>query len=122
MAYFDKQLSLQEMSNFIYEGVEKIVREDRPNMFIKELGLYLDYLSDKVNEHKKDWGRKSEKYLNTFNKNMSEGISYYQELFSEINTTFSDIKANVANDLKDNLSSLKKIGTEIDKLILEHKQ
>ena len=121
MAYFDKQLSLEEMSHFIYEGDEDIVRKDRPNMFVKELGLYMDFLGDKVNEHKKDWGRRSEKYLSAFNKNMNEGISYYQELFSEVNTTFSDIKENVANDLKDSLSSLKKLGEEIDVLIQQHK-
>ena len=62
MAYFDKQLSLEEMSHFIYEGDEDIVRKDRPNMFVKELGLYMDFLGDKVNEHKKDWGKRSEKY------------------------------------------------------------
>ena len=121
MAYFDQQLSLQEMSHFIYEGDEDIVRKDRPNMFVKELGLYMNYLSDKVNEHKKDWGRRSEKYLSTFNKNMNEGILYYQELFLEISTAFSDIKENVANDLKDSLSNLKKIGAEIDVLIHQHK-
>jgi hypothetical protein len=121
MAYFDKQLSLQEMSYFIYKGAEKIVREDRPNIFVKELELYMHYFSDKVNEHKKDWGRKSEKYLSVFNKNMNEGILYYQKLFSEINTTFSEIKENVVNDLQNSLSSLKKIGAEIDALIQEHK-
>ena len=53
---------------------------------------------------------------------MNEGILYYQELFSEMGSAFSDIKENVANDLKDSLSSLKKIGAEIDNLIQEHKQ
>ncbi len=122
MAYFNKQLSLKQMSHFIYQGDEEIVREDRPNMFVKELRLYMDYFREKVLEHKKDWSRKSEKYLSVFNKNMNEGILYYQELFRGMSTTFIDIKGNVEEDLQSNLSDLREIGKEIDILIDTHRK
>ena len=70
----------------------------------------------------KDWEKRSEKYLSSFTANMDEGITYYQKLFAEIGNSFSDIKETIANDLKDSLVNLKKIGEEIDKLSQKYKQ
>ena len=77
MAYFNQELSLQDMSHHIYNADEGVVRVDRPNMFVNELGMYLKYLSEKIEEHKKDWSRKSPRYLNAFTTNMNEGIVFH---------------------------------------------
>lgn len=121
MAYFNQELSLQDMSHHIYNGDEGIVRTDRPHMFINELGMYLQYLSEKIEEHKEDWGRKSGKYLNGFTSNMNEGISYYQEMFSSIGDTFNSVKESVINSLNDAAVSMQKMGDEIAALIEEKK-
>jgi len=42
MAYFSKKMSLNEMTDHIYGRDNVISRTDRPNMFVKELGLYLE--------------------------------------------------------------------------------
>jgi hypothetical protein len=66
MAYFDKLLSLEDMTKHIY-GLENFMsRTDRPNMFMKELNLYMDFLKNKLEEAKKDWNKKQEKYFNRF--------------------------------------------------------
>ena len=122
MAYFHKELSLQDMSHHIYNGDEGIVRADRPNMFMNELGMYLNYLSEKIEEHKNDWGRKSGRYLNNFTDNMNEGIAYYQEMFSSIGTTFSNVKDAVNQSLNEAIESMKKMRTEIDVLIAENQK
>ena len=121
MAYFNQQLSLQDMSHHIYNGDEGIVRTDRPNMFVNELGMYLKYLSEKIEEHKEDWGRKSGRYLNGFTSNMNEGISYYQEMFSSIGDTFNSVKESAINSLNDAAVSMQKMGEEIATLIEEKK-
>jgi len=121
MAYFNQELSLQDMSHHIYNGDEGIVRADRPHMFVNELGMYLKYLSEKIEEHKEDWGRKSEKYLNGFTANMNEGISYYQEMFSSIGDTFNSVKESAINSLNDAAVSMQKMGEEIATLIEEKK-
>ena len=95
MAYFDKELSLKEMINHIYGKANVITHKNRPHMFIKELSMYVDYFNDRVNEVKDSYNRKQQKYLTTFQKNMVEGIEYYQELFS----TFDTNKENLLNDL-----------------------
>ena len=43
MAYFSKELSLSEMVHHIYNDAKEVVRADRPNMFVNELGMYLRY-------------------------------------------------------------------------------
>jgi len=121
MAYFNQELSLQDMSHHIYNGDEGIVRADRPHMFVNELGMYLKYLSDKIEEHKEDWGRKSGRYLNGFTSNMNEGISYYQEMFSSIGDTFNSVKESAINSLNDAAVSMQKMGEEIATLIEEKK-
>jgi len=122
MAYFDQELTLQDMSHHIYNGDEGIVRADRPNMFVNELGMYLTYLSEKIEEHKNDWGKKSGRYLNAFTSNMNEGITYYQGMFNSVGTTFSSVKDAAYQSLNDAVESMKKMGTEIDVLIEENQK
>jgi hypothetical protein len=122
MAYFDQELTLQDMSHHIYNGDEGIVREDRPNMFVNELGMYLTYLSEKIEEHKNDWGKKSGRYLNAFTNNMNEGIAYYQGMFNSVGTNFSGVKDAAYQSLNDAVESMKKMGTEIDVLIEENQK
>ncbi|MAW21213.1 MAG: hypothetical protein CMD16_02315 [Flavobacteriales bacterium] len=121
MAYFDKELTLQDMSYHIYTGNDDVVRGDRPNMFVNELGMYLTYLADKIDEHKENWGRKSAKYLNAFTLNMNEGIAYYNELFSSIGDTFSSVKESAFDSLNEAKESMHKMGEEINSLIEEKK-
>jgi hypothetical protein len=122
MAYFDQELTLQDMSHHIYNGDEGIVRADRPNMFVNELGMYLIYLSEKIEEHKNDWGKKSGRYLNAFTNNMNEGINYYQGMFNSVGTTFSSVKDVAYQSLNDAVESMKKMGSEIDALIEENQR
>ena len=117
MAYFDQELTLQDMSHHIYNGDQGIVRADRPNMFVNELGMYLTYLSEKIEEHKNDWGRKSGRYLSAFTSNMNDGITYYQGMFDSVGTTFSSVKDAAYQSLNDAVESMKEMGAEIDVLI-----
>ncbi|MBT6809002.1 MAG: hypothetical protein HOA52_05910 [Flavobacteriales bacterium] len=121
MAYFDKELSLKDMSYHIYHDDNGIVREDRPNMFINELNMYLTYLSKKIEEHKVDWGRRSDRYLNTFSENMNNGISYYNKMFNSIGSTFSGVKDTANKSLNEAMESMKRMGEEIA-ILIEEKQ
>ena len=122
MAYFDQELTLQDMSHHIYNGDEGIVRADRPNMFVNELGMYLTYLSEKIEEHKNDWGKKSGRYLNAFTSNMNEGITYYQGMFNSVGATFNGVKDAAYQSLNDAIESMNKMGAEIEVLIEENQK
>ena len=122
MAYFNQELSLQDMSHHIYNGDEGVVRADRPNMFVNELGMYLKYLSEKIEEHKKDWSRKSPRYLNAFTTNMNEGIAYYQKMFNSVGTTFSSVKKSALNSLNDAIDRMQKMELEINSIVEENQK
>jgi len=85
MAYFSKILSLKEMVQHIYGKTNIIQRNDRPHMFMKELSLYITYLSNKLEESIKPLSESQIKYFQTFIKNLNDGILYYKELFKKFN-------------------------------------
>jgi len=106
MAYFSKEISLKEMVDHIYGKVNVVTTNNRPHMFIKELSLYIDYFSNKVNEAKESISIKQEKYLTNFQNNLNDGITYYQNLFSnfELNKAILLEELNV---LKQDLFNIK---------------
>ncbi len=50
IAYFDRQYSLSEMVQHIYGYKSVLNNVRRPNMFVKELSLYLNYFKKEVQE------------------------------------------------------------------------
>ncbi len=119
MAYFSKIISLKEMTDHIYGRANVIARTDRPNMFIKELNLYLDYLKNKIDETKDSMNKKQEKYLLTFFKNMEDGINYYDNLFDGLKHKFEDTKKSILHDLDTSRSILQNLHLEIENLTLQ---
>lgn len=82
LAYFDKEISLSKMIQHIYGNTNVLRDSYRPNMFINELKMYVDFLKKGMQESFSE----NEKKWNTFRKNLLEGIDYYQNLFK--NTSF----------------------------------
>ncbi|PIW69142.1 MAG: hypothetical protein COW08_08780, partial [Ignavibacteriales bacterium CG12_big_fil_rev_8_21_14_0_65_30_8] len=118
MAYFSKIMSLKEITDHIYGRLNVITRTDRPNMFIKELKIYLEFLKNKLDEFKENMNDKHEKYLLNFADNLKEGINYYDDLFSQLKDKFEDTKANIIKDLEICKSYLHHIKLEIENLSL----
>lgn len=84
LAYFSKIATLKEMVDHIYGRINLITNESRPNMFIKELSLYLDYFNKMVEESIKPFTEQTEKTLKTFKENLLNGINYYKDLIPKI--------------------------------------
>ena len=100
MAYFSKDVSLKEMVNHIYGRTNVIETTNRPHMFIKELEMYVNYFSNKVEEFSDSLNAKNEKYLTAFQNNLNDGIAYYQHLFSDTKNYFESNKEALLNDLE----------------------
>lgn len=95
LAYFDKEVSLNEMVRHI-NGYESVLAEGyRPNMFIKELQLYVDYLKEEI-EKTIEVTKKNIKKWQTFKANLLEGIAYYISTFEQ--TTFFESDKSVLQD------------------------
>ncbi|CAN0599254.1 unnamed protein product, partial [Ectocarpus sp. 12 AP-2014] len=80
MAYFSKVTSLAEMIDHVYGRMNVMSRTDRPNMFIKELQIYLQYYQEQIEELKRNSTEKQRKKLITFGANLLDGIVYYENL------------------------------------------
>ena len=116
MAYFSKKISLKEMVDHIYGRSNIITRTDRPNMFIKELNLYIDYLKSKIEETSTVINNKQERYLTTFSKNLEEGINYYESLFDNMKELFEDTKSSILNELNTSKNALQLLNLKIENL------
>lgn len=82
IANFTKRVSLKEIVNHIY-GRENIMhRQNRPNMFAKELELYIDYIKMQVSQTM-SFDSKSLKSYQGFCNNLLEGIEYYRTILSK---------------------------------------
>jgi hypothetical protein len=98
MAYFDQEVSLSKMVRHIYGNDDVLQNSQRPNMFVKELIMYVDYLKKEVLDFSNDVTTSQIKKLNAFKSNLLEGICYYEELFSSVNY-FEKSKITIQNRL-----------------------
>ena len=109
LAYFNETVSLKRMVDHIYGRFNVMTRTDRPNMFIKELGMYVEYLKERVIEKTKPYEEKQRRYIDKFEQNLSEGIDYYKDLFSKSKENFSSIKKKTLDELEHWETELKKM-------------
>ena len=83
VAYFNKIVTLREMTDHIYGRNNILGDQDRPNMFIKELQLNVDYLKEQSTLVKKE-DPKLLKDITDFSKQLLNGIAYYRSLSEKI--------------------------------------
>ena len=102
LAYFSSIYSLKSMVDHIYGRTNIIERTDRPNLFVKELKMYIDYLGSKIEETVKPITDKQKKHFVTFQDNLAKGVDYYKELFLKYKTQLDDAtsKNNRLQDLE----------------------
>jgi len=84
LAYFSKIVTLNEMVDHIYGRINLLNPIHRPNMFVKELKINIDFLVREITKMVPSPTPKQVVYLNEFRKNLLEGIEYYQKLFPQM--------------------------------------
>ncbi|MHC0446892.1 hypothetical protein ACWA1F_15885 [Flavobacterium sp. 3-218] len=80
LAYFDQEVSLKDMIQHIYQG-KSVIRTERPNLFIKELKMYVEYFRNEIQSLSGELTVAQLKKWNTFKSNLLDGIEYYKNLF-----------------------------------------
>ncbi|MBU0476022.1 MAG: hypothetical protein KKF62_17890 [Bacteroidetes bacterium] len=101
MAYYSGKFSLKEMADHIYGRLNLLNTNNRPNMFIKELKMYIDYLNSKIDEASFPFTEKQVKYFETFKTNLNDGIEYYKKMFAENKETLKDSYEKIISDLEE---------------------
>ncbi|MCK5578708.1 MAG: hypothetical protein KAI63_04205, partial [Planctomycetes bacterium] len=122
MAYFSKIMSLKDITDHIYGRSNMITSTGRPNMFIQELKIYIDFLKNEIAETGVPVANKQKTYLLGFVKNLKEGIDYYYRLFGDLKGVFEDTKSSSLSDLDAGQKTLHLLNLEIENLsIAENK-
>ena len=115
LAYFDKEISLANMVKHIYGNANVMTDENRPNVFVKELKMYVDYLRNEISEYTNELSAGQIKKWNLFKTNLLAGIEYYEDLFSSTNF-FKEESSKIKNQIEKYKSVL--ITIEITSLVL----
>ncbi|MDD4190016.1 MAG: hypothetical protein PHI28_01680 [Mangrovibacterium sp.] len=108
IAYFKEVVPFKRMVAHIY-GKENLLKGvKRPNLFLKELKMYTEYLEDKLSrvDHT---DKKQVSYYQAFRKNMQEGIAYYKQLFAGYGGKLQEMKEDVFNQLESFAGRLEKL-------------
>ena len=102
LAYFSSTYTLKKMVDHIYGRTNVMERTDRPNLFVKEMKMYIDYLGGKIEETIKPVSDKQKKYFDAFQENLNKGYEYYKDLFQKCKTQLEDStsKNNLMQDLE----------------------
>jgi hypothetical protein len=107
LAYFSKISTLKEMVEHIYGRINLLDKGYRPNMFIKELNMYLDIFMEKLDDFQKNMDDVKEKRnLKKYQQNIFDGINYYK-------TLFADKKKEVIAELDNLLKKYPVLNTEL---------
>ena len=84
IAYFNKVVSLQTMTDHIYGRTNIIEDQQRPHMFIAELKLYIQYFKEQLEQDARSApDAKRKKYLIAFCTNIRNGMAHYRQIAPE---------------------------------------
>lgn len=100
IAYFSRIVSMAEMIGHIYGRINLLNGVSRPNMFIKELQLNIEYFFKEVKKVAPAPTQKQIEYVNEFKKNLLEGIEYYRELFPKMIEETEEYRARTLAELQ----------------------
>ncbi|MCW3162748.1 hypothetical protein [Chryseobacterium oryctis] len=112
LAFFDKEVSLSKMVKHIYGNDNILPDNNRPNMFINELKLYVEHLKNEIVNFSEEVTNSQIKKWNTFKDNLLVGISYYENLFESSNF-FKAEKEKIINQLSKYQLILKEIAVPV---------
>jgi hypothetical protein len=87
LAYFSKISSLRDMVGHIYGRINILNSVKRPNLFINELLLYIDYFQKEIIDCSGESNKI--KYLQKFKTKLLEGITYYKSLVPTITEKYT---------------------------------
>lgn len=112
MAYFHQEMTLQQATDHIYGRSYAWENAERPNMFVKELQLYLDYFQKELADYSLPLARDQKKHVKAFYNNLQDGVNYYKELFSRAEVMGTE-KEQIEKDLSWVSEWLEKIGNKV---------
>jgi hypothetical protein len=107
LAYFSRVVSLKEMIGHIYGRINILNTLHRPNIFVNELTMYLDYLKREITNCTSSISSNQTRYLQKFKANLLEGIEYYKKIIPSLKSETEKYLETMKKDLLSIENSLK---------------
>jgi len=107
IAYFSRLASLEEMIGHIYGRISLLTESERPHMFIREIGLYVEYLLKELDHFSAGIRLRKLSYYEEFKDNLLHGIQYYQDQFKDFVSEHQDRFAKDLLVLKNQIESIR---------------
>ena len=101
IAYFSGKFSLDEMVSHIYGKLNLLNDTERPNLFVNELNLYVEYLKKDISKHLQEMSDKKAKYISKFKEQLQVGIDYYKQLVPKITDQTEVYRKKMLNELQE---------------------
>lgn len=101
LAYFSGEYSLSEMIGHIYGRNNLLGTISRPNIFINELNLYIDYFKKDFSAHLEALNEKKVRYFSKFSSQLQEGINYYRALIPHLKLQTETAVQNIRQQLEE---------------------
>jgi len=99
IAYFSGTFSLDEMVKHIYGKLNLLNNIHRPNLFVNELNLYIEYLKKDISRQLKEMNDKKAKYISKFKEQLQVGIDYYKQLIPQITDQTEVYRDTMLNEI-----------------------
>ncbi len=109
LAWFSGVFSLEQMVDHIYGRTNLLNQVYRPNMFVNELRMYVQYLKKQIPQSLEEITDKKLKYLNNFRSNLQTGIAYYQTLVLHLTDQTEEYRGQMAQELNDAATELESL-------------
>lgn len=100
LAYFTKVFSLEEMVDHIYGRTKILNNLYRPQMFIGEFKMYVDYLKQELDKNILSLSDKQAKCFTSFKSNLLLGIEYYKNLLPKMTGEAEEIKSKMKEEIE----------------------
>ena len=81
---FSRLATLREMVDHIYGQGPGLTQPGRPHMFLREIGLYVDYLRGELEKFSLELSTRKRDFFEEFRLNLLDGIDYYQGLAEKL--------------------------------------
>ena len=102
LAYFSGVFTLKQMVDHIYGRTNILNSLKRPNMFVNELVLYVEYYKNQLNKQVENLSTAQIRTLKAFHTNLLSGIDYYKSLAS----SFKNETERYIEEMKEQLNAL----------------
>ncbi len=100
LAYFSSIVSLQQMVGHVYGNAKVALSVHRPNMFMKELKMYINHLREKMDGVTESTTTRQLKSIAEFYSNLMDGIHYYQGLTEKMKHKAEESATKIMQDIE----------------------